>query len=193
MSGQFNEEDHPRDDHGRFDDGGGGGGGGSNTISEDEKQALKVYTHAGSYPINDYLRNGTLPQDGKYANATPVRDEEDLHNAVRDMDSAMDKASLPNEMNVHRGVDQAAWDKVFKNLKVGDTITDKGFASTSLKKVSSAKLSHFMKIKVPKGAKAIPLDGVVANRTSGELLLKRGTTFKVTGMTKSGATLEVVI
>lgn len=179
----------PRDSDGTWGDGGGSAE--ANTISDNEKQALKVYTHAGSYPVNDYLRNGTLPQDSKYANATPVRDEEDLHGAIKGMDSAFDKASLDKDTTVFRGVDRNAWAKI-SQANVGDIIEDKGFASTSLAKVTSSSLSNYMKIKVPQGAKAIPLDGVVANRTKGEILLARGTQFRVVSKTKNGMELEVL-
>lgn len=212
----FKESDHPRgqpENAGQFGAGGGGKESKSGKseksepseatkeskskreirgVNEKEKQALKAYTLAGSYPLNDFLRNGTSVEKGKWSNATPLRTNEDVKEAVQEIDSAMERASLDKETTVFRGVNNDVWKMITEGLEVGGVIQDKGFVSTSLKKLTSSSLTHFMKIVVPKGAKAIPLEGLVPNRSAGEILLNRGTRFRVVSKTKTNMVLEVI-
>ena len=207
---EFNEADHPRgqaENAGQFGPGGGshtkpaeGGGkdrkatgGASKPLGKSHKEALQRYTLAGSYPINDFLRNGTAVEKGKYANASSIRSQADLKKVVRDLDQAFSQASLDKETTVFRGVNEDAWKKIQKQAAAGE-VEDKGFVSTTTdrKSVTGSSLTHWMKITVPKGAKAIPLGGDIANRTKNEILLDRGTKFRVIKLTRSGVELEVV-
>lgn len=195
---EFREGDHPRGQPGNSGQFGESGGtsqsGGSAPLTEHEKTSLQHYTLAGSYPINDFLRNGTTVEKGKYAGATQLRSSEDVNKAVDGMDAAFAKASLDKETTVYRGVNDAAWSVITQQAKDGSIIQDNGFVSTASNKkdVTASSLTHWMTIKVPKGYSAIPLDGVVGNRTKGEILLNRGTKFRVVKLTRNNAVLEVI-
>ena len=162
-------------------------------LNQSEKSSLQKYTLSGSYPINEYLRNGTQVEKGRYANATPIRSQKDMREAIAGMDEVFENASIDKETTVFRGVNEAAWEKIKKQAASG-MVEDAGFVSTTTdkKSVTGSSLTHWMTITVPKGAKAIPLDGDIANRTKNEVLLNRGTKFRVVKLTARGVTLEVV-
>ena len=166
----------------------------TNKFGDAEKQGLQSYTLAGSYPINDYLRNGTPVDSGKYAGVTPIEDQEGLTDTVKRMDKAFENASLEKQTTTYRMVNNDAWAKIAAGAKPGAIIEDNGFVSTATNKesITGSGLSHTMTITVPAGYKAIALDGLVENRTNNELLLNRGTKFKVVSINKNNVTVEVV-
>ena len=203
----FNEADHPRgqpENAGQFAETGGGGGAqkehesGKNaqapSLSKPQKNALQHYTSAGSYPINDFLRNGTKVESGKYATATNLRSQADIEEVIGDLDSVFANAHLDKQTTVYRGVNDSVWATIKKRAKEGDGIGDAGFVSTTIDKktVTASSLTHWLTITVPKGYSALPLDGIVPNRTKGEVLLNRGTRFRIVKITANNAILEVI-
>jgi hypothetical protein len=189
----FDESEHPRASNGQF--GSGGGGAKTQELGPKDVKSIESYTLAGSYPINDFLRNGTAVESGKYNNATHLRTGEDVSSAIHDLDATFAKAALPESMTVHRGLNKEAWQKIKAQASKDGIIEDKGFASTakSKKNVTSSSLTHWLTITVPKGYPAIDLDSTGSrNRTAGEILLDRGTKFRVVKMTGNNAVLEVI-
>jgi hypothetical protein len=132
-------------------------------------------------------------EKGKYSSGTPIRNSKDLKNNIAALDDAFSKASLQNDTTVYRGVDNEAWAKIVAQAKTGE-VSDAGFMSTTTNKssVTGSSLTHWMTIQVPKGSKAIPLDGEVKNRTKNEILLDKGSKFKVLKLTKNSCVLELL-
>lgn len=163
------------------------------SLSSSELDALNRYV-GDSSTINDYLRG-----EGKGSTA--------LVNQVRDIDSALNKASLPNNLTVYRGVGAGylgmdlSSESSVKAL-VGKTFKDSGYMSTSLSRNVSEtygagrKGGAVLKINAPKGSHGAYTDFVessaaklreyAADGDAGniEYTFKRGSSLKITGYTK---------
>jgi hypothetical protein len=111
--------------------------------------------------------------------------------AVKNMDAIFEKVPpLEKEVTVYRGVSGSAADKILK-LRKGAMLSDPAFISTSFSQDVAKDFATVggivMSIKVPKGRRAVP-----GERTENELILPRGTRFKVVKKTKKSIVLEVV-
>lgn len=91
-------------------------------FNNEEGVNLEYYTSSGYREINHYLRQG-----GK---GFSPDEREDIKEYVKGIDSAMRKTNTPREMTTYRGISGEAAEP-FRNLKEGDTFTDKGFISTT--------------------------------------------------------------
>lgn len=207
------DPNQPRDDHGMWTGEGGGGSGGSHggngssggghrdfsspggggpsasrewegkasegwskSLSSDERDAIQSYTSSGYHEINESLRSG-----GK-------KDPR-----VKDLDSAIGKSTIPEDVVVYRG---GAIDQRF--AKAGSVVQDKAFVSTSLQSYYAESYGHRLptetrrklteqgkevaiwKINVKKGSKGAVLGKESSNLGEGEVMLPRGSKFKVT-------------
>lgn len=106
----------------------------------------------------------------------------------------LDKLFIPSPYNatVYRATERPM------ELKVGDTFTDKGYVSTSLDEEfvartfgyglggRQAKRFSLYRLNLKKGTKIIP----ISNRGESEILLSRGTKFKVTGVSEKKFTAQ---
>jgi len=183
----FKESDHPRAPDGKF---GSGGGGSSSTskpsvsfsapLDTEERQALSDYAGQAYVDVNESLRTG--------AKMTP---ENRL--LVETMDDAFEKASTDHEMTVYRSVVSGFWQPLVGNVKPGDVVTDKSYTSTTTNPEGVKRFgSHTVEIKVPKGAKAIPMDGISKYEHESEVVLGRGTQFEVVSTTPQKTVLRVI-
>lgn len=204
-------DDQPREDNGRFAGGGGGeedgssesgagsgdssgGSGGSSGaaprsfssdidgkqfisdhysdwregLSAKQDAALAFYQSPGYELMNGSLRGHSL--------SAPAADLTRAKEAIKNLDSAITKAPpLKESLLVHRGLSA----EQFGALAKGDIVTDSGFTSVSLTPGSGTKGAATAVIELPPGMRA------AAGRTK-ELILPRGTKFKVKSYKKNG-------
>jgi hypothetical protein len=171
-----------------------------------ESEALKEYqggmmnSAIGGYAnIQSYLRTGK-PKFGQFGER-----ETELANRVSKLvSSAIKKHPLDKEMTVYRGMKIKEDDPTthqYKNLKVGDTISDKAFTSTSTSKSVSDKFSEKLsrsdtpvsiEINLKPGDHALPMDKYHKG-TEKEMLLDKDVKFKVIGIKESNGIKRIVL
>lgn len=151
----------------------------ANRLTDNERQALSTWTSASYSGINEYARG---PDADQYA-------------TIQRLDTAIAKSTAPRDMTVFRGLNE---DRML-GLKPGDTFSDRGFVATSSRQdvgenfAQSAGEKHYgfenagalVRIIVPKGSHALPVVGQAGDE--GEVLLPRGSKFKVLQAVHSGS------
>jgi ADP-ribosyltransferase exoenzyme len=158
-------------DGGQFCPGDGGGeSGDSSELSKREKEAIENYQNEGFHKINSDLRHGKgLNADG------------------RAIEAAIAKSSLKEAITVYRGVGHTLTNQIVALWEENGTATfiDKAFVSTSGSKAIAETFSkHTIEIKLPKGFSALNIEDF-ENKHEREVLLARGTKFKVIGVKKT--------
>lgn len=158
-----------------------------NNLTNAELQAISSYTGSGYSDLNDNLRKG------KNLDAYDQK-------IMDGLDSAIAKAELKEPIVLYRGstndlVGYSSISDIQQNV-VGHTVKDLGFMSTSVSKSGSFKHKPMLyRITVPAGKGR----GAYINKQSGyknieyEFLLKRGTNFMVTGVSKSKSSGQPVV
>jgi hypothetical protein len=170
----------------------------------DEKKAsagnaLSVYKASGYSFINEQLREPSQPK------------EKHIENKIDKIDQAIEGAPpLKNPVLAYRGIaNQGLMGSFFFNkLKVGDTFQDLGYVSTTLNpkiaatfagekgtvygKTPVEKQGMILQYHLPKGAKGLFLDSFTNNFGEYELLLPRGSKFKVTQIRGKIIDVEIV-
>ena len=172
-------------------------------LTKEQESALHAYTV--SVRINETLRTGKDPSsDLVWGNPTGNGVDLTEVQQLKGLDEifAKPEARLSEPVVVHR-----AWSnpEQIANVPAGATFTDEGFTSTSLvkseTKVFGERGSAQVEIRVPAGQRALYLGktghGKEWYASSAELLLNRGTTYRVVsnekkGMGKRRMVLEVV-
>jgi hypothetical protein len=137
----FNESQHPRDDHGRFSDGGGESAGTNDdgsAVTPHQKETLWLYTGDHGDDLNSALRSGTGMEDL-------------WHSEVQALD-ALVKANTIADTKLFRGMNPAHLD----GMRVGTIIEDKAFISTSRDQQIA---NHFgdtvVQLAIPKGTHGV--------------------------------------
>jgi len=168
----------------------GGGGGGSEVAAKSDADLLHDYTRTGRVhaEVNEGLRSG------KDMSAHPI---------VNALDRVFDAEAEPAPPVLYRGL--AGWEPSELGLVEGKTFTDPGFVSTSDRKKDAVKFALAGEQKISGEAVGIVFKintGKVPSLNMGgfsmydenELLLRRGTTFKVTSVKEGypGEKLAVV-
>jgi ADP-ribosyltransferase exoenzyme len=185
----WSEAEHPREPAGSAEGGQFAGGAGadssrpvdpskpSKTLTPQEQESITYYQgHKGFEAINGSLRKGNPP--GEHA---------------KRLSSAISKHHLAQETIVYRGFGNTLSKKLadmWRDKEPGDppiTFVDKGFVSTSSsKKIAESFSKNTIMIKLPKGYNALPVvDREMAHEA--EILIDRGTKFRVTNMRKTAA------
>ena len=133
-----------------------------------------------------YLNRGLRGQD-----ATSPWPKQELDKIRDGLDAAFSKASLGRDLVTYRGLRESRLTDI-RNAKDGSEFTDKGFVSTSLNSFNAAEFGGGkpMPIFLPKGSKAIPLDGL-AQHQEHEVLVQRGSVFIKRTDAKGNAYLEL--
>lgn len=179
---------HPKDEKGRWTEKGLGGlssgkpldalstklaqGGGVPSSSDlDDKQQKAVYDYTGGRfrDVNEALRTPDT--------ARPYSDTQDI---IDRLDSAFaDTPPLDGRVTVQRRVrsPQAMFGEV--GSRKGDTFVDNGFVSTTSGQPDPFFGEAKVRIRVPKGGKILDVKASSNNPRENELLLPRGTRFKV--------------
>jgi hypothetical protein len=145
-------------------------------LNTDQRNALQDYSTTGYTAINRYLRTGEVNP----------RNQSDADKEVKKLDSVFEKASLPENFTVYRGIDESVINAMKDNLKVGAEFALLGFTSTTYdEKIANNfsrgnKKTAIIEIDLPKGAKALAIENHTQLKAEREVLLDRGMKFKVT-------------
>lgn len=148
------------------------------SVTEDEKSAAVYYTSSAYMEINKYLR-------GKNLDEAP----ENIKNVVANIDKAMAKFNLTENITVFRGgsnqlVGGASTVDAIKAM-TGAIVRDNGIMSTAVTAsgmwdTGGKKIGY--EIQIPKGkGRGIFIDPVSHFQGEQEFMVARGTEFKVTG------------
>jgi hypothetical protein len=136
-------------------------------MTNDERGAFQAYAGAGYADINESLRAGKKPAGSQTALE------------ISQMDAAFSRAALPQTVTAYRTVDQEIYDQ----MVAGSTFTDMAFTSVStdpkFEMDAMEREVQRVKIKIPKGSKAIPMAAISSVPEEAELLINRGARFKV--------------
>jgi hypothetical protein len=147
----------------------------SKLLTQEEQQSITYYQgETGFSKINNSLRAGNPP--GEHANR---------------LSSAISKHRLIGDTTVHRGIGNTLSKKLsdlWQEKEPGGppiTFVDKAFVSTSMsQKIAESFSKNTVRIKLPKGHNVLPIvDRKLAHEA--EILLDRGTKFKVISMRKT--------
>lgn len=136
------------------------------TLNEKEIEAIQEYQGAAYADINKGLRtDGNLSKDDK--------------ETIKNLDNALENNKLDRDTVLYRGLKQNEVDKLM-NTKEGQTITDKGYQSTSTAKNVASSFARndyqngpksvIAKYNVPKGTNAIHVPSM--NRSTGTKSIK---------------------
>ena len=153
-------------------------------LTNGEKQAIQTYRDIGS-AINEKLRRPDRSNN-------PWLNKIDFDHTVKTLDGTFNKFSLSEDIKVYRIVPESV-DRMISMKPNGTLITDRAFVSTTydpnmIKNYLNTNWDRKMipfEIIVPKGTKA---NTWLDHDVDSEVLLARGTRFKIIGKNK----LEVV-
>lgn len=202
---KFDEQEHPRDDHGRFAETPGGG-----DLTDDEREALMSYGTNGYHSINSFLRGGEdrvasdFEQNQGYRPDDLKEIVETAKGRIEAIDSAFSKVSpLAQDVKTFRGL-------VLPEGLVptaGASFSDKAYVSTTSNQESADEFSTYYldesagggasnglpperiaiaEITIPAGTSVIDMQDVWDSGLAGEeseKLLGRGATFTITDVT----------
>ncbi|MHC1748096.1 MAG: ADP-ribosyltransferase [Cellulosilyticaceae bacterium] len=155
-------------------------------LSSSEIQALIKYSGDDYVNINNSLRGlETLTETNE--------------RTTQELLDALEKASLPNKMTLHRGTSTDALGVLKGELPenlIGKTIVEKGFMSTSMNDaVASETFSGNMQITIqaPIGAKGIDISSVSEYVNEAEVLFQAGTEMVITKAEQIGEVLHITV
>lgn len=158
-------------------------------LSELEEDVLRRYAGADYAYMNQILRNDTerladLPADYQARAAADVETLKGVIDRVRTQQATTVYRGLKQSSNTAKRL-QAAFDS--GDLRVGDTIAQKGFASTSVTKMGAQAFHKEdgvrMVIDLPMGTPAVPL-GRYGLPDETELLIQAGQDYVVRGVSR---------
>lgn len=141
-------------------------------LTSDQKAALKMYTGSDYSAINNHLRFGQKAHPDVTAN-------------IAKMDEAFTHAKAKTDFVVQRGLAPDAVKKYMDagQFKVGATMIDRGFVSTTSKHGTASSFNkdngYHMVIRVKKGQSIAPLKSLSKYRDENEFLLPRNTAFQI--------------
>ncbi|WP_425230212.1 ADP-ribosyltransferase [Sphingomonas sp.] len=153
-------------------------------LSDEERDAIRGYTAGDHVEINGALRDGAQP--------TPA-------GAI--IDQALDRARLPADVVVHRGLGGDLAAAILEEAPPrGAILRDLGFASTS-RRVGVAR--KFLRLKpepkvlvtlrLKRGARALDIASISAFEDQREMLLQRQVKWRVLSWDKASGQLEVEV
>lgn len=142
-------------------------------LTREERGALYEYTGFHYKPVNDALRAGKT------------------HRFVDALDRAIDKAVIPEDIQVHRGIKFHPALADMRLVKVGEVFTDEGYQSTTLDRYGSFGGGVKLHISVPAGSRALWVDDVSSNQGEYELLLPRNARLQITAIEWAGGDWHV--
>lgn len=168
------------------------------TLSDDEKDCILDYAGGGYQDTNNYWRQR---KDWKYINADLVQEKS------KRLDAAISRYTLKDNIVVQRGAMEDVLDQLFEKYEtpddysgwIGKKFVEQGYMSTTVLKdnpVATAKPVVF-NIQVPagKGVGAYINEPSLTgfNDTEYEFLIKRNSTFTITGVNENIETGEFII
>lgn len=146
---------------------------------EEERDVLKYYTDDGYVVINDSLKSENMTDE--------------IENMVLNLDNAVEKFELPEDIIVYRGttIDN------YKDVKVGRIIEPKYYYSTAFLEYIAQDFADqrnkpvMLEIKVPKGTKSLYIGSNSSVCDESELLLSRHLKYRVLKIESGRLFLEV--
>ncbi len=162
-------------------------------LSSIEKEAIQLYTdRTVNKAINDYLFAG-------------IDVPEEIPRIVSNLDNALEKASLPEDMRLFRGVHPKTWALMQEDrryVQPGRIIDYHGFMSTSHdmgtanRYATDPELQDMEKavieVLAPKGTKALAIEKHSISPDDREILIKRETKFRVVEARKEGNATRLI-
>ena len=160
------------------------------SLSEDQRKAVKEYTSGGYMGMNELLRNGA----GGFSQAGL----DGARKLIKDCAEAIEGCALQEDAVTYRQVSKHALNKMLgfditstplteKTATgiLGLTFLDKGFYSSAVGGANTLWFSSDVKITtiLPKGTKAMYLEPITNNGDELEMLVQRGTRFAVKDFT----------
>lgn len=158
-------------------------------VTEEESQAILNYTGSQSTAINQYFREGKTGNEGV-----------DRDSAI--LDKLLEENTLSKDVMLYRGANyRAIGGAMAKDILgggdiskyIGATIQDKGYSSTSLGATTRFKNNVGFQIKAPAGTKGIYVEKHTATMGEHEVILPRGTTFKVVEIKTHNSDIELLV
>lgn len=144
-----------------------------NSLSDEDKIGINGYTGRAYSEINSALRSKRGLESARPG----------FQSIAQKLEAALAKAEVREPVEVVRSINKS----VLAKVKVGDTITDKGFTSTSLFKRENLPASkETIVIRLPAGTKGAYVGNVSTYSSESEIILQRGTQFKVIGIDNDG-------
>lgn len=134
------------------------------------------------YHVNAYTGNAFNQINEKLRRNRPWEDGSELPDIAKTMDDLIDKSSAPDVTYSYRGVRTDLADK----MAVGKVFQDDGFVSTSLEPAvaldfAGSGTKTVMQIQIGAGQKALPGYAVSLTPAEAELILPRGSQFRIIG------------
>lgn len=168
-----------------------------NSLTDTEKESIYNYSNQGHIKMNESLRN--------------FKQGDSITKEVKDITAAINKASLPSDMVLHRGCsfDELQsylnmplfsvkdMDNASLQMCVNRTFTVDQFLSTSAVAHGASKNNVSLSINAPKGTKALWLsDTKQGKRLSKhgndfEVLMQRGTSFSISKINKTDGKINI--
>lgn len=148
-----------------------------------EKDAVISYSGTSYRFVNRSLRG---------SGEVPAGFEEQIKQVSDGLDKAFNRTSLSQDVITYRGLSAKRVNEL-RAAPDGMEFTDKGFVSTSLNKFNAESFSDVgssIPVFLPKGSKALPLDGL-AQHQEYEVLVNRGSVFVKRTDSKGNAYLEL--
>jgi ADP-ribosyltransferase exoenzyme len=147
------------------------------TLSKGQREAAETYTGGDYEPINGGLRQGNVPRE--------------YQTTVKNLDSAISQSKLPENTVLYRGTSLSP--ERMANIKPGATFSDPAYTSTSINpripdSFARGEGKTMMRIKAPAGTNGLAVNNVSNFDGEHEVLLPRGTNYRVTNVYKDKKT-----
>lgn len=156
-----------------------------------EENALSFYSGNGYQPINKFLRDPSNPKLKLTLGQKRI---------LEDLDIAIEKASLPDNLVVYRALgSEKRFKELVANAKPGETIMmDKAFISTTMDKKILKEIDYegggwSLRILLPKNSKALPMGKISGFTEEAEVLIHRNSKFVLREVNDKMVTLELVV
>lgn len=155
--------------------------------TDKESTAINYYS-ASSIAINRLVGKGEAPHDDEFTKL--------LHEHINAFDNMFQTASSPKTIVIYRGESvKSNWDMI-NSVPIGKTFVNKAFTSSSASKDIARSFERLptgtLTVIVPKGSKVIPFSAHSNLAYEDEVLIARGTEFRVVAKTPRNITIEVV-
>lgn len=131
--------------------------------------------------------------------------DKEILDIIEYLDQAMEKASLPEDMVLYRGVSPEIWQIMKADpgyVTLGNEVRPKGFLSSTYDRTSAWKYASenasdiddiaVIEILAPKGTKAVAIEKHSQSPDDREILINRSTNFKVVGAEKDGNVTRLI-
>lgn len=142
-------------------------------LTQVEEAAVGAYTGAHYGAVNAALRTGKS------------------HRLVDALDAAIDKAVIPADIVVRRGINSHPALGAPELIRPGDILHEPAYTSTSLSLARSFAGKYQLKIRIPAGSKALWVDDLSDNAGELELILARGARLQVLGTQDIGGAVLI--